>query len=76
MEIDTATPIERQPELRLVTTARSNKFLSRFFPVSNRVESTVDAQSLLPFQMVFQRREGKRQDDFATTFNRQEDAPM
>jgi hypothetical protein len=72
MEIDTATPIERQPALRLVTTARSNKFLSKFFPVSNRVESTVDAQSLLPFQMVFQRREGKRQDDFDITFDRQE----
>jgi len=39
--------------------------------VNNRVESTVDAQSLLPFQMVFQRREGKRQDDFDITFDRQ-----
>jgi hypothetical protein len=72
MEIDTATPIERQPTLRLVTTAKSNKYLSKFFPVSNRVESTVNAQSLLPFQMVFQRREGKRHDDFDITFDRQE----
>lgn len=72
MEITTATPIERQPTLRLVTIAKSNKYLSRFFPVSNRVESTVDAQSLLPFQMLFQRREGKRHDDFDITFDRQE----
>jgi hypothetical protein len=72
MKIATATPIERRPALRLVTIAKSNKFLSKFFPVSNRVESTVDAQSLLPFQMVFQRREGKRHDDFDITFDRQE----
>lgn len=71
MEIDTATPIERQPTLRLVTTARSNKYLSKFFPVRNRVESTVDAESILPFQMVFQRREGRRHDDFDITFDRQ-----
>ncbi|MBA3965332.1 MAG: DUF3108 domain-containing protein [Nitrospirales bacterium] len=72
MENDTATPIERQPALRLVTTARSNKVLSKFFPVSNRVEYTVDAQSLLPFQLVFQHREGKRHDDCAITFDREE----
>jgi hypothetical protein len=71
MEITTATPIERRPALRLVTTAKSNKYLSKFFPVSNRVESAVDAQSLLPFQMVFQRREGRRHDDFDITFDRQ-----
>jgi hypothetical protein len=72
MEVTTATPVERRPTLRLVTRATSNKYLSKFFPVSNLVESTVDAQSLLPFQMVFQRREGKRHDDFDITFDRQE----
>jgi hypothetical protein len=72
MEVTTATPVERRPTLQLVTTATSNKYLSKFFPVSNRVESTVDAQSLLPFQMIFQRREGKRHDDFDITFDRQE----
>lgn len=72
MEITTATPVERRQTLRLVTTAKSNNFLSTFFPVSNRVESTVDAQSLLPFQMVFQRREGKRHDDFDIIFDRRE----
>jgi len=72
MAVTTAPPVERRPTLRLVTTAKSNNYLSKFFPVSNLVESTVDAQSLLPFQMVFQRREGKRHDDFAITFDRQE----
>lgn len=71
MEIRTATPIDHHPTLRLVTTARSNKYLSAFFPVSNLVESTVDARSLLPFHMIFQRREGKRHDDFAITFDRE-----
>jgi hypothetical protein len=72
MEITPATPIARRQTLRLVTTATSNRYLSKFFPVSNRVESTVDAQSLLPFQMLFQRREGKRHDDFDITFEREE----
>lgn len=71
MEITTAPPIERRPTLRFVTTATSNKYLSRFFPVRNHVESTVDAESILPFQMVFQRREGRRHDDFDITFDRQ-----
>jgi hypothetical protein len=72
MEITTATPAADQSTLRLMTTAKSNKYLSRFFPVSDRVESTVDAQSLLPLRMVFQRREGNRRDDFHITFDRQE----
>jgi len=72
MAITTATPVEHRATLQFVTTAKSNKYLSTFFPVSNRVESTVDAQSLLPFKMVFQRREGKRHDDFDITFDRQE----
>lgn len=72
MNVETSTPIEHQPALRLVTTAESNQFLSTFFPVSNRVESTVDARSLLPFHMVFLRREGRRHDDFHVTFDRQE----
>jgi hypothetical protein len=72
MEITTATPIEHQPTLRLVTTATSNTFLSKIFPVSNHVESTIDAQSFLPFEMVFQRREGKRHDDIEISFDRAE----
>jgi hypothetical protein len=72
MEITDSSPIEHQPTLRLVTTAVSNPFLSKFFPVKNRVESFVDAQSFLPFEMVFQRREGKRHDDIEITFNRRE----
>lgn len=72
MEITDSSPIEHQPTLRLVTTAVSNPFLSKFFPVKNRVESFVDAHSFLPFEMVFQRREGKRHDDIEITFNRRE----
>jgi hypothetical protein len=72
MEITDSPPTEQQPTLRLVTTAVSNPFLSKFFPVKNRVESIVDAQSFLPFEMVFQRREGKRHDDIEITFHRQE----
>lgn len=72
MEMRTAAPIKRQPTLRLMTTATSNKYLSKLYPVHDRVESTVDAQSLLPFHMVFKRREGKRHDDFDITFNREE----
>ncbi|MDD9860077.1 MAG: DUF3108 domain-containing protein [Nitrospira sp.] len=54
---------------RLVTTARSNDFISIFFPVENYAESIIDAQTLLPQQLIFQRREGSRHEDFDIRFD-------
>ncbi|OQW57239.1 MAG: hypothetical protein A4S17_12890 [Proteobacteria bacterium HN_bin10] len=55
-------------QLLLVNTAKSSKFVTRFFPVDNRVESYVDATSLAPQHFIFHRREGKKKNDFDVTF--------
>ncbi len=60
---------EGQPRLRLKSTAQSNDFISLFFPVHNLVDSTLDAETLLPKHFIFQRREGKDHEDFDVTFN-------
>lgn len=68
MEVHPAPSGSPQPQLLLVNTAKSSKFISRFFPVDNRVESTVDAETLAPQHFVFRRREGKKRNDFDVTF--------
>lgn len=64
--------MNNHPMLKLLTTAQSSPFVTKFYPVSNRVESWVDAESLVPHRMVFQRREGKRKNDFSYTFRQAE----
>ncbi|MDT7041262.1 DUF3108 domain-containing protein [Candidatus Nitronereus thalassa] len=55
--------------LQLNSTAKSNDFISLFFPVNNMVRSTVNAHTLLPLHLLFQRREGTRHEDFDITFD-------
>lgn len=68
MEVHPAPVGPVKPQLMLVNTATSSKFVSRFFPVNNRVESYVDAETLTPQRFVFHRREGKKRNDFDVTF--------
>jgi len=56
----------------LVTTARSSPVVTKFYPVDNRVESQIDLSTLLPRHMTFQRREGKRKNNFDYTFHHAE----
>jgi hypothetical protein len=72
MEVADAPPMQGHPALRLLTVATSAPFVSRFYPVENRVESLVDAATLLPRRMVFRRREGKRKNDFDVFFHQSE----
>ena len=58
-----------RPAQRLLTTIRSNDFISFFFPVRNDVTSFVDPQTLLPRHLLFQRREGDRHERFDVTFD-------
>lgn len=74
MEVADSPPIEERPALRLLTVATSAPFVSKFYPVDNRVESIVDAGTLLPHRMVFRRREGKRKNDFDVIFHQSEGA--
>jgi hypothetical protein len=46
--------------------------VTKFYPVDNRVASTIDVESFLPRHMVFTRREGKRANDFDYTFRHNE----
>lgn len=73
MEVADSPPVQGRPTLRLLTTAKSNAFVSTFFPVDNRVESIVDAVRLLPRRMVFHRREGRRKNDYDITFRHEEE---
>lgn len=55
--------------IRFLTTARSSPMVTKFYPVDNRVESVVDPGTLLPKEMTFRRREGKRKNDFHYVFD-------
>lgn len=69
MEVGEVAPNEGRPAYRLVTTAKTNNFVSTFYPVDSRVESLMDATALVPQRLLFRRREGKRKNDFDVTFN-------
>jgi len=58
----------------LLTTAQSRPAITKFFPVDNRVESTVDLATLLPEHLFFKRREGKKKEDIEYTFHQKEGA--
>lgn len=72
MSVDQAEPVANHPVVKYLTTAQSSPFITKFYPVNNRVESWVDAESLIPLRMWFQRREGKRKNDFEYTFRQTE----
>ncbi len=74
MEVADSPPVQGRPTLRLLTVATSSPLVSKFYPVENRVESVVDAGTLVPQRMVFRRREGKRKNDFDVTFHQSEGA--
>jgi hypothetical protein len=63
-----------RPLAKLITTAQSRPAISNFFPVDNRVESTLDPATLLPEHLVFKRREGKKKEDIEYTFHQREGA--
>jgi hypothetical protein len=74
--VGTATQelIERGGERRIISTARSNDWLSTFFPVDDRTESTLAISGTYPgepriFRMLF--KEGGRTRDREIVFNRQ-----
>ncbi len=70
MKTEKLTSVDGRPARRLVTTIRSNDFISVFFPVKNHVDSLVDSETLLPRHLFFQRREGGRHEQFDVTFDR------
>jgi hypothetical protein len=69
MEVSRAPALHGRRMLRLITTAVSSPAVTKFYAVDNRVESRVDADTLLPQRLLFRRREGKRKNDFDVTFH-------
>lgn len=55
--------------VKLVHTAKSNEFLSAFYPVNNRVESMLDEEGAYPHHLLFNRREGKRKNDIEAVYD-------
>jgi len=55
--------------IKLLHIARTNDFVSIFYPVNNRVESFIDEEALLPARLSFKRREGKRKNDIEVMFD-------
>lgn len=72
MEVAPAPAPDGRRALRLLTTATSSPLVTKFYPVDNRVESLVDAESLTPLRLLFRRREGKRKNDFDVTFHHEQ----
>jgi len=70
MEADPGPKLDGRETLRFVTTTMSSPLVTKFYAVNNRVESIVDAETLLPQRLLFRRREGKRKNDFDVTFHR------
>jgi uncharacterized protein DUF3108 len=69
LEVSGRQSLGGSPLVKLLHTARSNDFISAFYPVNNRVESLVDEQAMVPYRLVFRRREGKRKNDIEVLFD-------
>jgi hypothetical protein len=59
MEVREVIDYNGRPAYQIVSTARSNKFFSSFYPVRDRVESIMDAIGLFSWKFDKQLREGK-----------------
>jgi hypothetical protein len=69
MEVSGRESLSGRSVIRLLHTARSNDFVSVFYPVNNRVESLIDEETVLPGRLIFKRREGKRKNDTDVIFD-------
>ncbi len=61
--------LDGRPVIKIVHTAKSNDFVSAFYPVNNRVETLVDEEMIYPYRLLFKRREGKRKNDIEAIFD-------
>jgi len=68
-EITERQTFDGRPVIKIVHTARSNDFISAFYPVNNRVETLLDEEAVYPYRLLFKRREGKRKNDIEAVFD-------
>lgn len=74
MAVEEAAAVNGHPALKFLMTAQSGPVVTKFYPVSNHAESIVDLDTFLPARMIFNRREGKRKNDFEYTFHHRDGA--
>lgn len=60
---------EGTPVYRVLSVAKSNAFVSLFFPVEDRIESLIDQETLAARRLDVKQREGKRKRDRVTEFD-------
>lgn len=60
LEVGQMVEIGASRAFHITSTARSNDFISRFFPVEDRIETYMDSENLLPLKFLIHQREGKR----------------
>jgi hypothetical protein len=69
LEIAARQTLAGRPVFKALHTARSNDFVSVFYPVNNRVEILLDEENHTPYRLVFNRREGKRKNDIEVLYD-------
>ena len=68
-EIAERQTLDGRSVIKVVHTAKSNDFISAFYPVNNRVETLLDEEATYPHRLLFKRREGKRKNDIEVIFD-------
>jgi hypothetical protein len=68
-EITERQMLDGRPVVKIVHTAKSNDFISAFYPVNNRVETLMDEEGIFPYRLLFKRREGKRKNDIEAVYD-------
>lgn len=71
MSVAAGAGADGEPETKLVTTARSNDFLSVFYPVKDHIVSHLDPATDLPRRIEIDQRHGKRKRIRNTVFDRE-----
>ncbi len=60
MEVGNEVEIGGARAFHITSIARSNDFISRFFPVEDRIETFIDTENLFPLKFMIHQREGRR----------------
>jgi len=69
LEVAERQNFQGRPAVKVIHTARSNEFISVFYPVNNRVESLLDEEAHYSHWLLFNRREGKRRNNIEVLFD-------
>jgi hypothetical protein len=69
MTVRDGEPLDGRPTWRLQTLAWSEGAVGAFFTVDDRVDSVIDAETLLPYRMEFRKHEGKKISRTEITFD-------